>query len=197
MGVLCGGRDGLQPGCERLHPGAWRMSLGKVVKINRFQSFAPAIRKVYRRDKEAFWAAVMAPFLSGTTFLSLWQHRKVTADLFFAFQGLDDEARQVLKDFSAPLGIDVTNWRNNRTQYFKDAYPIFAFLAVWMEESGLTDFLTQFDDILRLAVYGVVGFWILDMNVDGSAASPVGIFTSQALIAGDGEPVLQGFGGLP
>ncbi|MCU0486475.1 MAG: hypothetical protein MUC85_10265 [Anaerolineales bacterium] len=60
------------------------------MKNNRFQSFAPAILKVYRRDKEAFWAAVMAPFMSETTFLSLWQHRKVTADLFFAFQGLDD-----------------------------------------------------------------------------------------------------------
>ena len=167
------------------------------MKNNRFQSFAPAILRVYRRDKEAFWAAVMAPFMSETTFLSLWQHRKVTADLFFAFQGLDDEARQVLKDFSAPLGIDVTSWKNNRTQYFKDAYPIFAFLAVWMEESGLTDFLTQFDDILRSAVYGVAGYGILDMNVDGSAASPVEILTSQALIAEYETLILQVFGVSP
>jgi hypothetical protein len=164
---------------------------------DRFQAFAPAILKVYRRDKEAFWAAVMAPFMSETTILSLWQHRKVTADLFFAFQGLDDDARQVLKDFSAPLGIDVTRWKNNRTQYFKDAYPIFAFLAVWMEESGLTDFLTQFDDILRSAVYGVAGYGILDMNVDGSAASPVEILTSQALIAEYETLILQVFGVSP
>jgi hypothetical protein len=167
------------------------------VKNNRFQSFAPAILKVYRRDKEAFWAAVMAPFMSETTFLSLWQHRKVTADLFFAFQGLDDEARQVLKDFSTPLGIDVTGWKNNRTQYFKDAYPIFAFLAVWMEESDLTDFLTQFDDILRSAVYGVAGYGILDNNVDGSASSPVEILTSQALIAEYETLILQVFGVSP
>ena len=26
-----------------------------------FQEFAPAILKIYRRDKEAFWAAIMAP----------------------------------------------------------------------------------------------------------------------------------------
>ena len=29
-----------------------------------FERFAPAILRVYRRDKEAFWAAVMAPFLA-------------------------------------------------------------------------------------------------------------------------------------
>jgi hypothetical protein len=142
-------------------------------------------------------AAVMAPFMSETTFMSLWQHRRVTADLFFAFQGLEEEARQVLKDFSAPLEIDVTSWKNNRTQYFKDAYPIFAFLAVWMEESGLKDFLTQFDDILRLAVYGMAGYGILDMNVDGSTASPVEILTSQALIAAYETLILQVFGVSP
>jgi hypothetical protein len=36
----------------------------KVEKKTAFDRFAPAILEVYHRDKEAFWAAVMAPFLA-------------------------------------------------------------------------------------------------------------------------------------
>lgn len=32
-------------------------------KTSAFDKFAPAILQVYHRDKEAFWAAVLAPFL--------------------------------------------------------------------------------------------------------------------------------------
>ena len=161
---------------------------------NAFQEFAPAILKIYRRDKEAFWAAVMAPFMSDTTFFSMWRHRKVGIDLFSAFKGLDDQAQQVLKEFSLPLGIDITQWKSNRPQYFKDAYPIFAFLAVWMDEMGLGDFLEHFDEILRSAVFGVAGYGILDVNVDDSSTSPVEILTAQALICEYESIILRVFG---
>src|SRR5512142_2771556 len=119
-------------------------------KQKAFNRFAPTILQVYRRDKEAFWAAVMAPFLANHISLSAWlQHLRVDVGLLAAFRGLDDDARQVLKDFSAPLGLDVTTWKSNRLQYFKDAYPVFAFLAVWMDEQGLTELLDRFGDILR------------------------------------------------
>lgn len=43
-----------------------------------FESFAPAILEVYRRDKEAFWAAVMAPFLADRGAVFTWlKHLKV------------------------------------------------------------------------------------------------------------------------
>ena len=157
--------------------------------------FAPAILKVYRRDTAAFWAAVTAPFLHNDFSLAAWwQYLKVDVELLAAFKGLDGDARKVLKAFSAPLGIDVTAWKTNRMQYFKDAYPIFAFLAVWMDEMGLADFLARFDDILRAAVFGVAGYGILDENVDGKASSPVEILTSQALIAEYETLILQIFG---
>ena len=41
-------------------------------KKDRFEAFAPAVLRVYRRDKEAFWGAAMAPFLSDRNLLSLW-----------------------------------------------------------------------------------------------------------------------------
>ncbi len=160
--------------------------------------FAPAILKVYHRDSAAFWSAVTAPFLQNDFSLpAWWQHLQIDVALLAAFKGLDGDARQVLKTFSAPLGIDVTAWKTNRMQYFKDAYPIFAFLAVWMDEMGLTDSLARFDDILRAAVYGVAGYGILDENVDGKVSSPVEILTSQALIAEYETLILQVFGVSP
>ena len=149
-----------------------------------FERFAPTILQVYHRDKEAFWAAVMAPFLADkATLLSWFQHLKVDVGLLSAFNGLDVEARQTLKDFCAPLGLDVTDWKSNRLQYFKDAYPVFAFLVVWMDEQGLTDLLERFGEILRAGVFAVAGYGILDENVDSDHPSPVEILTAQALIA--------------
>jgi hypothetical protein len=163
-----------------------------------FEKFAPAILQIYHRDKEAFWAAVMAPFLANTVSLTAWwNHLKVDAELLSAFRGLDDQAQEILRDFGAPLGVDVTRWKSNRTQYFKDAYPIFAFLVVWMDEEGLSEYLNVFDDVLRCGVYGVAGYGILDENVDGDSPSPVEILMSQALIATYETLVLKVFGITP
>jgi hypothetical protein len=107
----------------------------------------------------------------------------VDVDLLAAFRGLDDDAQAALREFSAPLGFDLTKWRSNRMQYFKDAYPVFAFLVVWMDEEGLSDLIASFADILRAGVFAVAGYGILDENVDGSQAAPVEILTAQALIA--------------
>lgn len=153
-------------------------------KRQAFERFSPAILQIYHRDKEAFWAAVMAPFLANQIFLLDWlQHLKVDIGLLAAFRGLDEDARQVLKDFSAPLGFDITKWKSNRLQYFKDAYPVFAFLAVWMDEEGLHDFTARFGDVLQAGVLAVAGYGILDANVDSDTPSPVEILTAQALIA--------------
>lgn len=153
-------------------------------KKSNFEEFAPTILKVYHRDKEAFWAAVMAPFLASNISLLAWLgHFKVDLGLLAAFKGLDDQARHTLQEFSAPLGLDVTAWKSNRLQYFKDAYPVFAFLVVWMDEQGLVDLLENFGDILRAGVFAVAGYGILDENVDSDTPSPVEILTAQALIA--------------
>jgi hypothetical protein len=80
----------------------------------------------------------MAPFLVDNLSLFAWlRYLKADVALLSAFKGLDDEARQILKDFSAPLGLGITQWKSNQLQYFRDAYPVFAFLAVWMDEEGV------------------------------------------------------------
>lgn len=154
------------------------------MKTESFDRFAPAILNVYQRDKETFWAAVMAPFLaSRISLLDWWQHLKIDMELLNAFKGLDDNGNQILREFSVPLGFDLTCWKSNRTQYFKDAYPVFAFLAVWMHEEGLHDLIARFGEILRAGVFAVAGYGILDENVDANNPSPVEILTAQALIA--------------
>ena len=153
-------------------------------KETAFTKFAPTILKTYHRDKEAFWKAIMAPFLKNQVSLSEWfQTIKVDVGLLSAFRGLDDEAQQVLKEFSAPFGLDITAWKSNRAQYLKDAYPVFAFLAVWMDESGLNNLIENFADILRAGVFAVAGYGILDENVDSDEPSPVEMLVAQALIA--------------
>ncbi len=113
-------------------------------KITAFDRFAPAILQVYHRNKEAFWAAVMAPFLASN--ISLWdwfRHLKVDVGLLAAFKGLDDEARLTLKDFSTPLELDITAWHSNRLQYFKDAYPSLRFWPCgWTKKACLTSWIS-------------------------------------------------------
>ena len=160
-----------------------------------FEKFAPTILEVYHRDPEAFWSAVMAPFLTNhAPVLTLLKHLKVDLGLLSAFRGLDEEARQILTDFSARFGLDVSQWKSNRMQYFKDAYPIFAFLAVWMDEEGLTELVGRFGDILRAGVFAVAGYGILDENVDSNTPSPVEILVAQSLIAEYESLALEIFG---
>lgn len=164
-------------------------------KVTAFDKFAPAILKVYRRDKDAFWSAIMAPFLANNvSFLDWIQHFRVDLGLLSAFKGLDTQARKFLSEYSAPLGFDVTQWQSNRLQYFKDAYPVFAFLAVWMDENGLQEYLDHFGDILRAGLYAVAGYGILDANVDSDTPSPVEILTAQALLAEYETLALNTFG---
>jgi hypothetical protein len=167
-------------------------------KFHAFDSFATTIINIYKKDEEAFWSAVMAPFLASKTSLSDWfSNLKVDIGLLSAFRGLDSDARQTLTDFSQPFGFDISTWKSNRMQYFKDAYAVFAFLVIWMHEMKLDDLTTRFGEILQAGVFAVAGYGILDENVDSDTGSPVEILTAQALIAEYETRVLQIFGVTP
>ncbi|GAB6056362.1 hypothetical protein JCM15415_16780 [Methanobacterium movens] len=163
---------------------------------NAFLKFAPSILKIYNQDKDTFWKAVMAPYLSDSNILTMLRYRKIGKELMVAFKGLDENVKLELIDFSAPLGFDINNWNSLsvKSEYFKDAYPIFAFLVIWMEEEKLKDLIENFDDILKAAVFGIAGYGILDVNVDGEDSSPVEILTAQALISEYENLLLNVFG---
>jgi hypothetical protein len=163
-----------------------------------FDRFAPAILRVYRRDKEAFWKAVFTPFLANKVSLGSWlTTMSVDIGLLNAFRGLDDDASRLMKEFSQPFGVDITEWKSNRLQYFKDAYAVFAFLAVWMDEMHLDDLIARFGEILQAGVFAVAGYGILDENVDDNTGSPVEILTAQSLIAEYEYRVLNIYGVTP
>lgn len=166
------------------------------MKTNAFQEFAPSILSVYEDSPEKFWKAVMAPYLSDSNVLTLLKHRKTGNKILSTFKGLDENAMEVLKDFSSPLGFDVSQWESLKlkSEYFKDAYPIYAFLAIWMKENGLNSLLENFGDILQAAVYGIAGYGILDVNVDKENSSPTEILTAQAVISEYETLLLKSFG---
>lgn len=158
-----------------------------------FEKFAPTVLEVYRRDKEAFWKALYAPFMSEQPLLiSIFSHFKTYRDLLPSVQGMNAAAEKILKDFGMPFGQDVTKWKSSL--YFKDFYSVFAFLVIWMEEQGLRDILPCFGDVLRAAVYGTTGYGVLDANLDGNEPSAEQILTAQALIAEYETLMLQAFG---
>jgi hypothetical protein len=76
-----------------------------MVAQDSFDKFAPTILNAYHRDKETFWAAIMAPFLSNDTSLfDWWRQLKVDVNLLFAFP-LRARLEGLLRIFSpnAPL----------------------------------------------------------------------------------------------
>lgn len=158
-----------------------------------FEKFAPTVLEVYRRDKEAFWKALYAPFMSDKPLLlSICSHLKTYKDLLPAIQGMNAEAEKILKAFGKPFGQDLTKWKSSL--YFKDFYSVFAFLVIWLEEQGLSGILPSFGGVLRSAVYGTTGYGVLDVNLDGNNPSPEQILTAQALIAEYEAQLLQAFG---
>jgi len=166
-----------------------------MVAQDAFEKFASTILNAYHRDKENFWAAIMAPFLaSDTSLFDWWRQLKVDVNLLSAFKGLDEDAQAILREFSSPLGFDVSQWKSNRKQYFKDAYPVFAFLAVWLDEMGQNELVEKFGEILKACAFAVSGYGILDENVDRDNPAPVEILTAYALIAEYEFRILSLFG---
>lgn len=162
---------------------------------NTFDEFAGRVLKVYHLGEEEFWAAVMAPFLSDTGLLTMWKHRQVGLELMSLFKAVDIARKKFLAAYPLPTELNLTQWKslNRKDEYFRDAYPVYAFLVIWMEEEGLTGNLDRFGDILRAVVYGIAGYGILDVLVDGKDFSPVELLTAQALIAEYETRILETF----
>lgn len=165
-------------------------------RVNAFDDFASRVLKTYHEGEEEFWDAVMAPFLSDTNVLTMWKHHKIGLELMDLIKSVDSERKKYLTAYTLPLGFDISKWKslNMKDEYFKDAYPIYAFLVIWMEDKGLVDNLKSFGDLLRAVVYGIAGYGILDVNVDGKEFSAVELLTAQTLIAEYETLIFKTFG---
>ncbi|MDA1477226.1 hypothetical protein [Bacillus changyiensis] len=165
-------------------------------KMSAFDEFASRVLNTYHMGEKEFWAAVMAPFLSDTNILTMWKHRKIGIKLLRIFDSLDNERKKFLTEYTLPVGFNISQWEslNKKDEYFRDAYPIYAFLVIWMEENGLAENLNSFDGLLRAVVYGIAGYGILDVQVDEDNFSPVELLTAQMLIAEYETEILRNFG---
>lgn len=166
---------------------------------NAFESFAPLILGAYRRNPEAFWDAVMSPFLNRNRWLELIKHSRLSIELIGLFHKVHKEAMVKLKVYGSNDGLDIVSWQSFKVkeEYFTDAYPIYAFLVIWMHENKLDPILEKFDGILDAVVHGIAGYGILDVLVDGSYFSPVELLEAQSLIADYETKILEVFGITP
>lgn len=146
-------------------------------------NFFNTLIQVYGKDKNKFWDVIYAPFLSNQFSIKLVANRlKLGIDLMPVYLNYNKLVKYYLTDFSKPKGINVKSWKSNRKSYINDAFPIFVFLAVWMDEMGLDKLTSKYDEILKAGILAVTGYGILDENVDSEQSSPVEILTAQALI---------------
>lgn len=146
-----------------------------------FDTFAGNVIDVYQRDKEGFWELALAPFLDDKPI----NPKNITLGLRFGawFSGLEKDSQKLLNSYSLEYGMDIASLASFRLQYLKDAYPVFAFLAVWMYERNLSEQLEKFGDILALATLAVSGYSILDSNIDTDKPIPVEILIAELLIS--------------
>lgn len=158
--------------------------------------FARTVLDIYRSGKEEFWAAVMAPFLSGSSPLTLLKHRKAGTEILSLFHSINADCKGLLKEYLHNEGIDITRWKSLKAkeEYFRDSWPVYALFAIWMEEQGLTEPLNRFPDILKAVAHGIAGYGILDVLVDSREFSPLELLSAQTLIAEYEARILSVFG---
>lgn len=162
-----------------------------------FNQFSNLVLESYDSDKNAFWEAMMAPFLGGNKLLSLWKHRKIGIHFLSLFKKSDDFRKAYLKEVSLSLGQDINHWRSliEKDEYFTDAYPIYAFLVIWMYENHINEPLNRYGDMLRSIMCGIAGYGILDVIVDcDQNFSPIELLTAQYLISQYESGILNVFG---
>jgi hypothetical protein len=166
-----------------------------MIQTNSFDEFAPKILEIYHSGKEEYWAAIMAPLLPDSNVFTMWQHRKIGMELMSLFKAIDKDAKKLLAEYSSTLGFDITKWKSLKLkdEYFRDAYAVYEFLVIWMDEQGLSDNLNRFGKVLRAVAYGVAGYGILDVIVDGKDFSALELITAQTLIAEYETRVIKAF----
>ena len=166
------------------------------MKQNVFDDFAPRILKLYHENQDEFWDAVMTPFLADSNLTTLFKYRKIGLELMSLFSEIDRERIRFLSEYSTSFEFNLSKWKSllKKEEYFKDAYPVYAFLVIWMDHMKMNDHLSRFGNLLRSVVYGIAGYGILDVIVDDKQFSPVELLTSLMLVAEYETLILKTFG---
>jgi hypothetical protein len=80
----------------------------------------PSILRIYHRDKEAFWAAVVAPLLSKEySLVNCLHHLKADIELLNGFKDNNDSVNLILREFSAHFSFDLIIWKSELIKLLK------------------------------------------------------------------------------
>lgn len=154
------------------------------MKPNYSNIFFKRLISVYQKDKSTFWYNLNSSFLSDQFSLSGIPNRlRLGIELMSLYLDFKKKSKEILNEFSAQRGINIGQWKSNRKSYMNDAFPVFIFLAIWMDEMQLHHITKKFDDIIKAGVLAVSGYGILDYNLDDNQSVQVEIITANALIA--------------
>lgn len=161
-----------------------------------YNNFANTVLLHYYKSPDRFWEVTMAPFLNQNPTLIVLKNSRLTFEILHQFKEVHKDAMHQLTIQGKALNLDLVNWKSlkSKIEYFTDAYPIYAFLAIWMSENKLNEILSDFHKILEAVVDGIAGYGILDVIVDSTSFSPVELLTAQYLIADYEMKILSVFG---
>lgn len=161
-----------------------------------FKTFAPRILQSYNRNPNAFWDATLAPFLNRSPLITLLKHSRLSLEMLQCFKEVHAQAKLTLFNYSEPIGLNIWDWKSLRSkeEYFTDAYPIYAFLVIWLSENKLKSIIESFDRILEAVVYGIAGYGILDVLVDSNTMNAIELLEAQKLISEYELQILAVFG---
>lgn len=149
-----------------------------------FGDFAPRLIKVYESDPEGFWDISMNRFLSYFGQPTALARRSLNVmTLAGLFRGVDRDTARLIESFDRNWGTRIARLKSARKQYIDDAIPVFSMLAIWAKERGLGEVLAKYDRVLTAGIYAVLGYSILDDNLDSRSPNPEEILTSQLLLA--------------
>lgn len=163
---------------------------------NAFETFAPRILQSYHRNPNAFWEASLAPFLNRSPLITLLKHSRLSIEMLQCFKNVHQEAKSCLFRYGEPQGLNIWDWKSlqSKEEYFTDAYPIYAFLVIWLSENKLIDIIHRFGAILEAVVYGIAGYGILDVLVDSNQMHAVQLLEAQRLINAYENVILNVYG---
>ncbi len=162
-----------------------------------FDQFSSRVLDVYNKDKDGFWSAMMAPFLKGSIIKKFFRHKDIGLHFYTLFKDTDQNRKLYLKDKTAEFGFDISQWKSLKLkdEYFTDAYPVYAFLVIWMHENEVRVPLLRYGDMLRAIMCGIAGYGLLDVIVDKDLDfSAVELLTAQYLISEYEDKLLDVFG---
>lgn len=163
---------------------------------NSFKSFAPTILQSYKRNPDEFWEVSLSPFLNRSQILTFLKHSRVCIQMLKCFHDIHLDTKEYLSNINFGLNLDIWEWDSlkSKEEYFTDAYPIYAFLVVWLHENKLYEVIEKFDLILEAVINGIAGYGILDVIVDSTKLNSTELIVSQCLISKYENLILQVFG---